>query len=214
MKKFVASMVFATSTFAMTALGGVASAQQAPAAPAATSASVATAAASELPPTVYIGSAVMVFGLAGFFAYRSKRRRDAAAARPVQAPVSAKPAVPPGVDTGALLRQAKATFIRMQKTWDKADANDLRQFTTPQVYAELQPQMQAPGASVTEVVAIESELLGVETVGDSYRATVRFSGQIRTAAGAAPEPLAEVWNMSKPVKGGGDWKLAGIGQLS
>ncbi|NHZ40288.1 Tim44 domain-containing protein [Massilia aquatica] len=207
MKKFVASMVFA-SALAASALSGVASAQQAPAA-----AAPVTAPASELPPTVYIGGAVMLFGLAGFFAYRSKRRSDAAA-RPVAAPVSAKPAIPPGVDTGALLRQAKATFIRMQKTWDKADANDLRQFTTPQVYAELQPQMQAPGASVTDVVAIESELLGVETVGDSYRATVRFSGQIRTAPGAAPEALAEVWNMSKPVKGGGDWKLAGIGQLS
>ncbi|HEX8611368.1 MAG TPA: Tim44-like domain-containing protein [Telluria sp.] len=212
MKKFVASMLFA-----MTALTGMASAQQAPAtaasATAAPAAAVPAAAASELPPTVYIGGAVMVFGLAGFFGYRIIRRRDAAA-KPAPAPVSAKPAIPPGVDTGALLRQAKATFIRMQRTWDKADANDLRQFTTPQVYAELQPQMQAPGASVTEVVAIESELLGVETVGESYRATVRFSGQIRTAPGAAPEPLAEVWNMSKPVKGGGDWKLAGIGQLS
>lgn len=207
MKKFVASMVFA-SALAASALSGMASAQQAPAA-----AAPVTAPPSELPPTVYIGGAVMLFGLAGFFAYRSKRRSDAAA-KPAPAPASAKPAIPPGVDTGALLRQAKATFIRMQKTWDKADANDLRQFTTPQVYAELQPQMQAPGASVTEVVAIESELLGVETVGDSYRATVRFSGQIRTAPGAAPEALAEVWNMSKPVKGGGDWKLAGIGQLS
>ena len=201
MKKFVASMVFA-----MSALSGTAMAQQAPAA-------APAAAASELPAQVYIGGAVMLFGLAGFFAFRMKRRRDAAA-RPAPAAASAKPAVPPGVDTGALLRQAKATFIRMQKTWDKADANDLRQFTTPQVYAELQPQMQAPGASVTEVLSIESALLGVETVGDSYLATVRFSGQIRTAAGAAPEALAEVWNMSKPVKGGGDWKLAGIGQLS
>ncbi|NHZ96687.1 Tim44-like domain-containing protein [Massilia sp. CCM 8734] len=200
MKKFVASTLFALSAFS-----GAAMAQQAPAA--------ASAPTSEYPPTVYIGGAVMLFGLAGFFGYRSIRRRGAAA-KPAPAPVSAKPAIPPGVDTGALLRQAKATFIRMQKTWDKADANDLRQFTTPQVYAELQPQMQAPGASVTEVVAIESELLGVEMVGESYRATVRFSGQIRTAPGAAPEPLAEVWNMSKPVKGGGDWKLAGIGQLS
>lgn len=207
MKKFVASMFFA-----MSALSGVASAQQAPATAPATAAP-ATAAASELPPTVYIGGAVMLFGLAGFFGFRTIRRRDAAA-KPAQPRASAKPAIPPGVDTGALLRQAKATFIRMQKTWDKADANDLRQFTTPQVYAELQPQMQAPGASVTEVVAIESELLGVETVGESYLATVRFSGQIRTAPGAAAEPLAEVWNMSKPVKGGGDWKLAGIGQLS
>jgi predicted lipid-binding transport protein (Tim44 family) len=212
MKKFVASMVFAMS--ALSTMAGAASAQPAAAAAAPVPVpAAAAAAASDLPPTVYIGGAVMVFGLAGFFGFRQLRRRDAAASR-VPAPAGARPAVPPGVDTGALLRQAKATFVRMQKTWDKADANDLRQFTTPQVYAELQPQMQAPGASLTEVVAIESELLGVETVGDSYLATVRFSGQIRTAAGAAPEPLAEVWNMSKPVKGGGDWKLAGIGQLS
>ncbi|MDQ1814569.1 Tim44-like domain-containing protein [Massilia sp. CCM 9210] len=202
MKKFVASIFFSAA-----ALSGAAMAQQAPAA------APAAATTSEYPPQVLIGGAVMLFGLAGFFGFRIIRRRDAAA-KPAPVAVSAKPAFPPGFDNTAFLRQAKATFIRMQKTWDKADASDLRQFTTPQVFAELQPQMQAPGASVTEVVSIESELLGVETVGDAFLATVRFSGQIRTAPGAAPEPLAEVWNMSRPLKGGGDWKLAGIGLLS
>lgn len=199
MKKFVASMLFA-----MSALAGMAGAQQAPAAAPAVPASA-------LPPTVYIGGAVMLFGLAGFFGFRMMRRRDAAA-RP--AAPAAKAAIPPGVDTGALLRQAKATFIRMQKTWDKADANDLRQFTTPEVFQELWPQMLPGVAGVTEVLAIEAELLGVATSGENYLATVRFSGQIRIPTGSAPEPLAEVWNMSKPVKGGGDWKLAGIGPLS
>ncbi|MCE3606673.1 39S ribosomal protein L45 [Massilia sp. P8910] len=198
MKKLIASAIFA-----MAALSCEACAQQ-----------PGSATIMGYPSHFVIGGGVMLASFAGFLGARALMRKKGRAAAPVAQPVSTKPAFPPGFDNTAFLRQAKATFIRMQKTWDKADASDLRQFTTPQVFAELQPQMQAPGASVTEVVAIESELLGVETVGDVFLATVRFSGQIRTAPGAAPEPLAEVWNMSRPLKGGGDWKLAGIGQLS
>ena len=52
----------------------------------------------------------------------------------------------------------------------------------------------------------------VITVND-YLASVKFTGMIRSAPGAAAEPFAEVWNMSKPVSGNSGWVLAGIQQL-
>ncbi|MET0856876.1 MAG: hypothetical protein ABWY27_09010, partial [Telluria sp.] len=69
-------------------------------------------------------------------------------------------------------------------------------------------------ADFTDVVKIDAELLGIETISDEYVASVKFTGQIKSAPDAQPEPLAEVWNMSKPVNGSTGWVLAGIQQLA
>jgi predicted lipid-binding transport protein (Tim44 family) len=153
-----------------------------------------------------------------------------AAFQPVQQPASnmtyaptpavGAPAAPWGVpadfDSAAFLRHAKSSFIRMQAAWDKADTDDLREFTTPEIYAELKMQIQERGATAdfTDVVTIDGELLGIETVGNEYLASVKFTGMIKPAPNAAAEPFAEVWNMSKPVSGSTGWVLAGIQQLS
>lgn len=124
--------------------------------------------------------------------------------------------VPDDFDTAAFLRNAKTYFIRLQAAWDKADINDIREFTTPEMFAELKMQIQERGASAnnTDVVSIDAELLGIETISDEYLASVKFSGMISEAAGAPAAPFAEVWNLSKPVSGNGGWSLAGIQQLS
>jgi predicted lipid-binding transport protein (Tim44 family) len=122
--------------------------------------------------------------------------------------------VPAGFDSGGFLRHAKTCFIRLQAAWDKADVNDLREFTTPEMFAELRMQLQERGVSPnhTDVVSLEAELLGIETIGDDYLASVKFSGMIKEAEHAPAAPFAEVWNFIKPVSGGG-WLLAGIQQV-
>jgi len=131
-----------------------------------------------------------------------------------------EPAAPWGVpadfDVPAFLRNAKTYFIRLQAAWDRADINDIREFTTPQMYAEIKLQIQERGASpnVTDVVSIDAELLGLEQVGNDHLASVKFSGMIREAADAPAEPFNEVWNLAKPLNGQGGWVLAGIQQLS
>lgn len=124
--------------------------------------------------------------------------------------------MPGDFDDQVFLQQAKASFIRMQAAWDKADTDDLREFTTPQVFAELKAQVEqrGPVADVTDVVAIDAELLGIETLGEDHLASVKFNGMIKSSAAAPAEPFAEVWNLAKPVAGGGGWMLAGIQQLS
>ncbi len=130
--------------------------------------------------------------------------------------VTAPWGVPADFDAPAFLRNAKTYFIRLQAAWDKADINDIREFTTPEMYAELKMQIQERGANpnTTDVVSIDAELLGIETVSDEYLASVKFSGRISEAAGAPAEPFTEVWNLSKPVSGSGGWALAGIQQIS
>jgi predicted lipid-binding transport protein (Tim44 family) len=124
--------------------------------------------------------------------------------------------VPAGFDTEAFLRHAKASFIRMQAAWDRGDVADLREFTAPEVLAELQLQIQERGGSqdYTEVVSIDAQLLGIETTDRDYLASVQFNGMIRNAPGAPAEPYVEVWNLSKPLSGSGGWVLAGIQQIT
>jgi predicted lipid-binding transport protein (Tim44 family) len=124
--------------------------------------------------------------------------------------------VPAGFDTEAFLRHAKASFIRMQAAWDRSDLADLREFTSPEVYAELSLQVQERGGQpdYTEVVSIDAQLLGIETTDRDYLASVQFNGMIRNAPGAPAEPFVEVWNLAKPLAGNGGWVLAGIQQIT
>jgi predicted lipid-binding transport protein (Tim44 family) len=124
--------------------------------------------------------------------------------------------VPAGFDTEAFLRHAKASFIRMQAAWDRGDVADLREFTAPEVLAELQLQIQERGGNqdYTEVVSIDAQLLGIETTERDYLASVQFNGMIRNAPGAPAEPYVEVWNLSNPLAGTGGWVLAGIQQIT
>jgi predicted lipid-binding transport protein (Tim44 family) len=132
------------------------------------------------------------------------------------APAPAQWGVPADFDSVSFLRHAKSNFIRLQAAWDKADVNDIREFTTPEVFAELKIQIAERGAApeYTDVVSIEAQLLGIETSDSDYLASVKFNGMIKPAQNALAEPFAEVWNMSKPVTGNGGWVLAGIQQLS
>jgi len=124
--------------------------------------------------------------------------------------------VPADFDTTGFLRHAKTYFIRLQAAWDKADVNDLREFTSPEMFAEMKQQLLERGASAnhTDVVSLDAQMLGIETVGDEHLASVRFTGMIREAENAPAEPFTEVWNLSKPITGNGGWVLAGIQQES
>ncbi|MFZ6750364.1 Tim44 domain-containing protein [Undibacterium sp. Ren11W] len=123
--------------------------------------------------------------------------------------------IPADFDVPAFLRNAKTYFIRLQAAWDKADINDIREFTTAEMYAEIKLQIQERGASanVTDVVTVDAELLGLDTVGNEYLASVKFSGMIKEDPNAPAEAFKEVWNLTKALNGQGGWTLAGIQQL-
>ena len=104
-------------------------------------------------------------------------------------------------------------FVRLQAVYDSANLADLREFTTPQMFAELKLEIDERGASPnqTDVVTLDAELLGVRSEAGEHLAAVRFTGMIRESADAVAEAFDEVWTLSKPVSGGG-WVLAGIQQ--
>ena len=122
--------------------------------------------------------------------------------------------VPANFDIGGFVRNAKVQFMRLQASFDAGNLNDLREFTSPEMYAELQMQLRERGdaVNVTEVVSLEAEFLGVDSSDTEHLASVRFYGVIREAVGANAESFDEIWNLSKPVQGSGGWVLAGIQQ--
>lgn len=151
---------------------------------------------------------------------RSLAYAEAGRAAPLQfeAPAAAGGAasirLPAGFDAEAFLRQAKLNFIRLQAAHDRGDLEDLRNFTTPEVFAEIRLQMAERGAAPqqTDVVTLDAELLELVEEGRQYVASVRFSGLIRETADAAPQPFDEVWHLTKPVDGSRGWVVAGIQQ--
>jgi len=138
---------------------------------------------------------------------------------PGSTPAPATPNAPWGVpadfDVAGFVRNAKVHFIRLQAASDEKNLADIREFTTPEVFAEIKMQLDEEKGAInkTDVVNLDAVLLGIETGPMEYLASVRFSGSMRENNQAEATPFEEVWNLSKPAEGRGGWLLAGIQQL-
>lgn len=119
-------------------------------------------------------------------------------------------------DTDAFLRNAKVIFLRLQAAYDQKDTQDLKLSTVPQVFAEIQVQLQERGDAFnkTEVTSLEAELLEIPETADDRdirTASVRFSGLIKEDPSEPAVSFSEIWNFqSKPYSS--DWLVAGIQQ--
>jgi len=124
------------------------------------------------------------------------------------------PALPAGFDSAAFERLAKMIFIRLQAANDSADLNDLRTFTTPELFASLRLDLQDRGDArqQTDVVKVEAQLIDFAQEADRQIVSVRFQGLVREAAGAEPTPFDEVWHLVKPLDDSQAWAIAGIQQ--
>ena len=111
---------------------------------------------------------------------------------------------------------AKLNFVRLQASNDARNIDDIREFVSPELFAEIRMQIDERGAAPqqTDIVTLNAELLEVTTESGRHIASVHFSGMIREVAGAAAAPFDEVWNLSKPADGSKGWVIAGIQQLS
>jgi len=121
---------------------------------------------------------------------------------------------PPGFDAGAFAREAKLNFIRLQAAFDAGNLDDLRAFTTPEVFAEIRMQMVERGdaAQMTDVMTLDAEVLEAVDEDNRHVVSVRFTGLVREAADQDAVPLDEVWHLTKPASGEGGWVIAGIQQ--
>ena len=134
---------------------------------------------------------------------------------PSPAVISSAQGLPADFDTQAFIRVAKLNFIRLQAANDTRNLEDIREFVSPELFAEIKMQMDERGKAPqqTDVVTLNADVIDVTTESNRHLASVQFSGMIRETAGAAATPFNEVWNLSKPTAGNGGWVVAGIQQL-
>lgn len=122
--------------------------------------------------------------------------------------------IPADFDSEGFERIAKMIFIRLQAANDTGDLNDLRSFTTPEMYAAIRLDLQerAPGEQHTDVLKVEAEVLDVAQEADRQVVSVRFSGLVREEREAAASDFDEVWHLVKPNDDSRSWAIAGIQQ--
>ncbi|MEK7772403.1 MAG: Tim44-like domain-containing protein [Pseudomonadota bacterium] len=128
-----------------------------------------------------------------------------------------QPNIPADFKVEPFIRNAKVSFIRLQAAHDAGDINDIREYTTPEMLAEISMQINERGNTQqkTEVMFIDANLLDIETTDEMAIASVRFTGQLRDAPDGAPEAFDEIWHVQKDLKDpDATWLLAGIQQTS
>ena len=99
------------------------------------------------------------------------------------------------------LNMSTAYFKMLQKAWDSGDMDDLANYTTDDLFIEL---------NLTEIVNLNASLAGFETTPTEYVASVLFTGSLKE--NGEPTEIKEIWNLVKPKEGKTGWLLAGIQQ--
>lgn len=123
--------------------------------------------------------------------------------------------VPADFDAEAFARNAKLNFIRLQTANDAGNLDDIREFTTPEMFAEIKLAIdERKGAQQeTDVVELNAQVFDVAEEEKRYVVSVHFSGLIREERNAGAESFSEIWHLVKPIDGSRGWSVAGIQQV-
>jgi predicted lipid-binding transport protein (Tim44 family) len=139
--------------------------------------------------------------------------REAAGGAQMGGEVSESPA---WFDGSSFAEGAKTHFVRLQAAWDKGDFRDIRDYTSPELFAELKRERDKLGeeSHYTEVVTLNAQLLETRREGDQLVASVHFTGLVREEEGASANALSEIWHVVHDWDAPqGDWLIAGIQQV-
>ena len=127
---------------------------------------------------------------------------------------AAMAAIPADFDVEGFVRNAKVNFIRLQAANDAGNLDDIREFTAPEMFAEIKMAIaeRKGAAQTTDVAQLNAEVVDVSEESSRYIVSVRFTGLIGED-GQAPQPFDEIWHMTKPTDGSRGWVIAGIQQV-
>jgi len=131
------------------------------------------------------------------------------------APMVQRPwGIPSDFDVIGFEESAKKQFKMLQAANDAAQLEILREYSSPEMFEIFEAEIKnRTETSITEVLNLHAELLGIETVDGQYLASVRFTGQVKSGRDQPVETVDESWNLSKPLNGSEGWILAGIQQM-
>ena len=136
-------------------------------------------------------------------------------AAPVTVAAASAGSIPADFDVDGFVRNAKVNFIRLQAANDAGNLDDIREFTSPEMFGEIKLAMAERGTvkQETDVVQLNAEVLDVAEEAGRYVVSVRFHGQNREERNGPTEAFDEMWHLTKPHDGSRGWTLAGIQQI-
>ena len=110
---------------------------------------------------------------------------------------AAASAMPQDFDAASFERIAKMIFIRLQAANDDGNLDDLRKFTTPELFASLRLDLQERGgvAQQTDVVQLDAKVVETVQEPEQWVVTVRFTGLVREQSDSGAEAVDELWHM-------------------
>ena len=119
-----------------------------------------------------------------------------------------------GFDTAGFEQIAKRVFIRLQAANDSGDQNDLRRFTTPEMFGVVQQELLDRKVTTqrTDVVKLDARVIERLTEDAQQIVSVRFWGLIREQVDLPAEEFDEIWHLVRPLDESREWAIAGIQQ--
>jgi len=125
------------------------------------------------------------------------------------------PTLPPGFDQVEFLEGAKTIYTRLQSAWDSRNLEDIRQFTVPDVFAEIQRQAEEdPRSGRTEILFVNARLLEVRPMEGRLVASVLYDVMMREKSEELAKQVRELWHFSREESSpGSHWVLEGLQQL-
>jgi predicted lipid-binding transport protein (Tim44 family) len=126
-----------------------------------------------------------------------------------------QPSVPAGFDQKEFMKGAKAMYSRLQASWDRRDLDDIRQFTSPEVFQEIRRQAQEdPNPGKTELLLVNPRLIEVRDVDGRTVASVLYDVMMRENRAEMARQVRELWHFSRDANNpGAFWVLEGIQQV-
>jgi predicted lipid-binding transport protein (Tim44 family) len=124
--------------------------------------------------------------------------------------------IPQGFDQDDFMKGAKAVYTRLQSSWDKRDLEDIRNFTSKEVWEEINRQAKEdPQPSKTEILRVNARLLEAVSSDSHTVASVLFDVMIRESRQEdIAKEVREIWHFSKDEKDPKSfWVLEGIQQV-
>ena len=124
--------------------------------------------------------------------------------------------IPQGFDQEDFMKGAKAVYARLQNAWDKREVEDIRLFTSKEVWEEINRQVQEdPHPGKTEILRVNARLLEVSSANSHTVASVLFDVLMRESKEEdTAKEVREIWHFSKDDNDPKSfWVLEGIQQV-
>jgi len=136
-------------------------------------------------------------------------------AQEVASPDTQQPDLPPGFDADEFIKGAKSIYARLQAAWDKRDLEDIRSFTSPEVFNEIQQQAQEdPTQGKTDLLLIDPRILEVRETGNETIVSVLYDVIMRENEDELSKQVRELWHFSRNRDNPESfWILEGIQQV-